>query len=172
MQGRTGHREFQDFSRWANQQWADGRPFFNLFDNFFFFFFSAAPCLGNYDNSPGPGRETCICSAHSVQLQTEQRGDNWPNGLYLAQWPYERLQRPRSPTHTLPYQPTPSYFIHKNRGLWQFWTAVCFFFSFLHGPLTAYGPRCSCTGCTADTYATVEICNYSCLEPNLQVVII
>ena len=24
----------------------------------------------------------------------------------------------------LPYQPAPSYFIHKNRGLWQFWAAI------------------------------------------------
>ena len=28
----------------------------------------------------------------------------------------------------LPYQPAPSYFIHKNRGLWQFWTGVLFWF--------------------------------------------
>ena len=28
-----------------------------------------------------PGRETCIGSAHSTQLQTQQRGDDWPSGL-------------------------------------------------------------------------------------------
>ena len=90
LQGWTGHRDYQDFS-----QWADERPFFI----YLFIYFSAAPCLGNYDNSPEPGRETCIGSAQ-----------------YCG-----------------------------NSG-------QLFFFFFLHGPLTASGPRCSCTGCTANTY--------------------
>ena len=66
-----------------------------------------------YDNSPGPGRETCISSAHS----TQHRGDET-----------RLIMTDRHQGHSaLPYQPTPNYFIHKNRGLWQFWTAVFFF---------------------------------------------
>ena len=42
----------------------------------------------------------------------------------------------------LPRSPVPS------------WTAPLFFF--LHVPLTASGPRCSCTGCTVDIYATAD----------------
>ena len=98
-----------------------------------------------YDKSPSPGRET----HHSAQLQTQQRGDET-----------RLIMTDRHQGHSaLPYRPAPSYFIHKNRGLWQFWTAVFFlflFFFFLHWPLTASRPRCSCTGCTADTYATVQ----------------
>ena len=103
-----------------------------------------------YDNSPGPGRETCIGSAHSAQLQTQQRGDE----TWLI------MTNRHQGYSTVPYWPAPSYFIHKNRGLWQLWTAVfCWvfffrFFFFLHGPLRASGPQCSCIGCTADTYAT------------------
>ena len=37
-------------------------------------------------------------------------------------WWRQWLQRPRRSTHTL--SNAPSYFIHKTRGLWQFWTAV------------------------------------------------
>ena len=40
----------------------------------------------------------------------------------------------------LPYWPAPSYFIHKNWSLWQFWTAFFFFFlpdGTVHMPLTA-----------------------------------
>ena len=45
------------------------------------FFCHASPCLGNYCNFPCPGRETCIGSAHSAQLQTQSRGEDWPSGL-------------------------------------------------------------------------------------------
>ena len=43
--------------------------------------FSASPCLGNYDDSPGLGREICIGSAHSPQLQ-QDTAERWR----LAQW--------------------------------------------------------------------------------------
>ena len=63
-----------------------------------------------YDNSPGPGRET----HHSAQLQTQRRGDKMPLIMTDSHQGHSAL----------PYRPAPSYFIHKNRALWQFWTAV------------------------------------------------
>ena len=67
-----------------------------------------------YDNCPGPRRETCLGSAHSAQLQTQQRGDET-----------RLIMTDRHQGHSaLPYRPAPNSFIHKNRGLWQFWTAV------------------------------------------------
>ena len=72
-------------------------------------------------------------------IMTDRHQGDWTNYHFLL------LYQPLSVAR--------SYFIHKNRGLWQFWTAVFLFFicSFLHGPLMASGPRCSCTSCTADT---------------------
>ena len=43
LQGWTGHREYQDFSRWTDQKWADGRFYL-------FIYFSAVPCLATAVN--------------------------------------------------------------------------------------------------------------------------
>ena len=67
-----------------------------------------------------PGRETCIGpQPTSAHLLTQQRGDE----TWL-------IMIDRHQGHSaLPYRPTPSYFIHKNLSLWQFWTAVFFLLS-------------------------------------------
>ena len=110
------------------------RVFFLFSDVYYFIFiysvislflFPAVPTLGNNDNSPSPGERhafsTVLSCRHSREVTIPVA---CLSKEYLAQLPYERQQRPRSPTHTLPYRPAPSYFIHKNGGLWQFWTAV------------------------------------------------
>ena len=84
------HWEYQDFSRWA-----DACPcVIVLFVHLVF----AAPCNGN---SPGPGSETCTGPQSSPAACRHSRGPlACLSKEYLAQGPYDRLQRPRSPTHT------------------------------------------------------------------------
>ena len=68
---------------------------------FFWVFFPAAPCLGDYDDSPGLwerhalARPTMLSHRHSREVTIGPVACLSKD--YLAQWPYERLQRPRSP---------------------------------------------------------------------------
>ena len=58
--------------------------FFILFLFICLFIFSAAPCFGNYDNSPGPGRKTCISSAHSAWRQVIKTHHDWQASKWLV----------------------------------------------------------------------------------------
>ena len=73
---------------------------------------------------------------------------------YLAQWPYERLQRPRSPTRTCSIT-HPSYFIDKTGACgnsWQLFFFVCLFSPSFTGPWRRVGPGAA----TTVTYATAQ----------------
>ena len=89
-------------------------------------------------------RPTVLCCRHGREA-TISRPGYWTNYNFLL------LYQPLSVT-----LPTRPQLFHSQK-----WACsdsgqrffVLFFCFFLHGPLTA--PFCSCTGCTANTYATV-----------------
>ena len=68
-------------------------------NNFLFvYLFFAVPCDGN---SPGPGAETWPGPQSYTAACRHSRGPLvCLSKEYLAKWPYDRLQRPRNPTHT------------------------------------------------------------------------
>ena len=111
--------------------------FFILFLFIYLFIFPAEPCLGNYDYC------NCNYDMHLLgpQCSAADTAERWRLAQWLVclknTWPNGPMRGYRGPV-VLPYRPALTYFIHKNRGLWQFWTAVSFWvFFFLHGPSAA-----------------------------------
>ena len=95
-------------------------------------------------------RPTVLSCRH--RREVTRRDSSWLTGIKVIGQIINFLLLYQPISVTLPTRPQP--FHSQKQGLWKFWTAVFFSFFFLHGPLTASGPRCSCTGCTADTYTT------------------
>ena len=98
-------------------------------------------------DSPGPGRERHASARHTVlscrhSREVTRRDSPWLTGIKATQLYLT------DPPPAISFTKTGTSDILDS----------CFFFLFflfLHGPLMASGPLCSCSSCTTDTYATV-----------------
>ena len=96
---RTAHTQPLETTAIAGVDWPSGVPgffpvgwsimgrwtavFFYFCLSIYVFILSAAPCLGNYDNSPGPGRETCIGLAQNAWHHVIATHHDWQASRWL-----------------------------------------------------------------------------------------